>query len=46
MIIVGDDGYTRDTLEYIAATTSGAPRPIMMFVEDGLILLARRFEYK
>jgi two-component system, response regulator / RNA-binding antiterminator len=34
VIIIGEDSPTRDTLEHIAITTSGTPRPIVMFVED------------
>lgn len=34
VIIVGEDCPTRDTLEHIALTTRGTPRPIVMFVED------------
>lgn len=34
IIVIGEDSPTRDTLEHIAITTSGSPRPIVMFVED------------
>lgn len=34
VIVIGADSPTRDTLEHIALTTAGSPRPIVMFVDN------------